>query len=70
MAQCTASSQPKRRYPTQREAISAAMRASYRSGLGLRVYRCPTCHGYHLTRKKQWGPRNGTSFPMASRETA
>ena len=38
----------KRRYPSRRRAIAAAARAVKRAGY-LRTYRCPYCHGFHLT---------------------
>lgn len=44
----------KTRYTHEKAAIRAAMGASRRSGLGLRVYRCPDCRGWHLTKKKSW----------------
>lgn len=44
----------KKSYPTERAAISIALRASKRSGTALRVYRCARCRAFHLTKKKQW----------------
>ena len=46
----------KGRYPTERAAIKIALRSSLRSGTALRVYRCPDCHGWHLTSRKSWAP--------------
>jgi hypothetical protein len=49
----------KRRYETNRFAIAAALRASRRSGLPLRVYRCSDCGGWHLTKRPEWHPSYG-----------
>jgi len=61
----------KNRYATHREGIRAAMISSRRSGLALRVYRCPKCHGWHLTSKPNLAERapvlvdSGGSTPAA-----
>lgn len=39
----------KNRYPDELTAIGAALRYSLRRGIGLRVYPCATCSGFHLT---------------------
>lgn len=65
----------KKRYAVERHAISAVLRAARRSGLPLRVYRCPACHGWHLTKRRTWhpsyGPKRayagGSSSPAPSR---
>ena len=44
----------KSRYATKREAIRYAIASSKRSELPLRVYRCPTCKGFHLTKRAEW----------------
>lgn len=43
----------KRRHEDEMAAIAAALRRS-RSGTPLRVYPCPTCGGYHLTKMRKW----------------
>lgn len=43
----------KRRHKTQTSAIAAALRLS-RRGHPLRVYRCPTCGDWHLTKRPTW----------------
>lgn len=43
----------KRRHPTQIAAIAAALRLS-RFNRPLRVYQCPDCGGWHLTKKPTW----------------
>lgn len=45
----------KRRHPDEHTARSIAMDAITRYGTAnvLYVYRCPECHGWHLTRNKQ-----------------
>lgn len=52
----------KNRFATETEAIRIALRASRRSGLALRVYRCERCGGgWHMTKKRVWKgdpPRN------------
>lgn len=40
--------QGKRRYPTADDAQEAARKAT-RRGRAQRPYRCPVCHGWHLT---------------------
>jgi hypothetical protein len=40
----------KTRYASEREADDAAYRKRMEEGLALRVYRCPWCDGWHLTR--------------------
>lgn len=42
----------KRRHTSQRAAIAAAIRLS-RNNVPLRVYRCPFCHGWHLTKQQR-----------------
>lgn len=44
----------KRSYPDELRAIAAAIRCSAKRGVPLRVYECPSCHGWHLTRRKAW----------------
>lgn len=41
----------KDRHPSEMSAISAALRASKRAGIPLRVYFCGDCKGYHLTKR-------------------
>lgn len=43
----------KKCYPTQRAAISAALRYSRKRGVALRVYPQAGC-GFHLTSKRKW----------------
>ena len=38
------------RYRTKEDAVSAAARVSLRKKVALRAYRCPICHGWHLTK--------------------
>lgn len=43
----------KRRYPSEEAALSFASRSMNVYGSPpLKVYRCPYCHGWHLTHKK------------------
>ncbi len=42
----------KNRYETQGAAIRVAINASKKRGIALRVYGCPTCHGWHLTHRR------------------
>jgi hypothetical protein len=39
----------KRLYPTEEEAKKGLDWVSRKRGVDVRMYRCPTCHGYHLT---------------------
>ena len=41
--------QPKRRYDSEYEALDAANCARVERNANLRVYRCPSCRGWHLT---------------------
>jgi hypothetical protein len=47
------------RYTSEHKAIGAAIRSSRRGGLPLRVYQCPGCHGWHLTKRPVWHPSYG-----------
>lgn len=42
------------RYTSERTAIRKAIASSRHAGLALRVYRCPDCKGWHLTKKPKW----------------
>lgn len=44
----------KRSYRTQRECIAACLRASKRTGMGLRPYFCRDCKAWHMTKEKRW----------------
>lgn len=44
----------KRRHPDELTAIASAIRCSARRGTPLRVYLCPDCDGWHLTRRARW----------------
>lgn len=46
----------KRGYPTQAAAIGVGLRASRKTGAALRVYRCPACGAWHLTKRRRWFP--------------
>lgn len=54
MATPTCGASGKRRYPDELTAIAAALRCSKRRGVALRVYRCPDCEAFHLTRRRRW----------------
>lgn len=41
------------RYSTEDEALSRAIRSTFYGKETLRVYRCPYCHGWHLTSKER-----------------
>lgn len=45
----------KKRYETRLDAIHYGLLASKTSGNGVRVYKCPICHGYHLTTQTEDG---------------
>lgn len=45
------------RYGTERKALRVADRRFRKVGVELRVYSCPLCQGFHLTKKKDWRPR-------------
>lgn len=47
----------KRRHTSERSAIAAAIRLS-RGNRPLRVYRCPLCKGWHLTKQEKRGRRD------------
>lgn len=42
------------KYPSELAAIRRAIRSSAKRGTPLRVYRCPACRSFHLTKKKQF----------------
>jgi hypothetical protein len=42
----------KRRYTTEAFAQRVAMRATRQRGTPLRVYPCPLCKGWHITKRK------------------
>jgi len=43
----------KKRYRDHNEAISSGQTATARRGTTLRVYECPWCDGFHLTKEKR-----------------
>jgi hypothetical protein len=45
-----ADGQPKVRYSTQRDALSAADERGEESGVELGAYQCDFCHGWHMGR--------------------
>jgi hypothetical protein len=49
MAGCP--TQHKRCHPDYETAIAAAIRLSARRGVALRVYQCPHCQSWHLTKR-------------------
>jgi hypothetical protein len=60
----------KRRHPTQLDAIASAIRCSARAGHPLRVYACPDCGGWHLTRWATAKPSTSTTVqPAQPKET-
>lgn len=42
----------KRRYSTEQLADKVAARATSQRGLALRVYCCPLCQGWHITKRR------------------
>jgi hypothetical protein len=42
----------KRRYPSEPFADQVAARATRQRGLALRVYACPLCQGWHITKRR------------------
>lgn len=42
----------KRRYPSEKFAEKVARRATRQRGLALRVYPCPLCQGWHITKRR------------------
>lgn len=44
----------KNRHIHESHAIRSAIASSRRGGLALRVYRCPGCKGWHLTKRRDW----------------
>jgi hypothetical protein len=44
----------KRRHINELSAIAAAIRLSGARATPLRVYRCPDCAGWHLTKRRTW----------------
>ena len=62
----------KKRYPTEAiaaRAASCAMMRKLDAPDFLRVYRCPTCRGYHLT-SKPFDPERRKPSPQAGRPPA
>jgi hypothetical protein len=56
--QFTSSCQQKRRFATERQALEAAdYQMLVKPGLELAVYKCPDCHGWHLTRRTRTDER-------------
>lgn len=53
----------KARYPSAKVARRYAERAVEARGTPLRVYWCPTCNGFHLTKDRAEGPDAITSAP-------
>ena len=47
----------KQRYESQKQAIRAVLSYSRKRGVALRVYRCPLCKAWHLTRRKSWASK-------------
>ncbi len=45
----------KDRFKSEDEAYTAVRRIETEDGLKMRVYRCDTCGGYHLSGRKQHG---------------
>lgn len=41
------------RFPSWSTAVGAAVRLSSKVG-ALRIYKCPLCDGFHLTRLREW----------------
>jgi hypothetical protein len=49
----------KQAYPSRLQAIGAALHSSQRSGIALRVYKCPARKGFfHLTKRAEWEARD------------
>lgn len=44
----------KRRCRSEAQAVSYALYLTKRCGHPLRVYRCPACRGWHVTKTKTW----------------
>lgn len=57
VAVCMASG--KHRYPTWSAAVGPAVRSTQRAGRPMRIYRCPDCAGYHLTKRIKWEAATG-----------
>lgn len=53
--ECPASG--KKQYHTYSSAVSVAVQRSRHVG-PLRVYRCPECKKWHLTKRRVWDPEN------------
>lgn len=55
----------KKKYRTQLQALSVALRHSRKFGTAFRPYRCPGCGFWHLTTKPlaepQWSEKKGTA---------
>lgn len=50
----TSAGTPKARYTGLRSARVAARITRHETGLPTRIYRCPECHGLHVTTKPEW----------------
>lgn len=44
----------KHRHPTWRAAVGPTLRAARRSGRPMRIYHCPHCAGFHMTKLTVW----------------
>ena len=44
----------KRRCHTHEQAVAYALHLTRRCGHPLRVYECPTCSGWHVTKRTTW----------------
>lgn len=44
----------KHRHDTWAQAVGPALRASQRAGRAMRIYHCPGCDGFHMTKLAVW----------------
>jgi hypothetical protein len=44
----------KHRHPTWAATVGPALRAAKRSGRPMRIYHCPACGGFHMTKLAVW----------------
>ena len=52
----------KKRYETRIEAIHYGLNHTKTKGGAVRVYKCPICHGYHLTTRSEDGQNLKNKF--------
>lgn len=47
----------KHRHATWAQAVGPTLRSSKRAGRAMRIYHCPACDGFHMTKRTTWTER-------------